>query len=297
MRGYAQVAAILGLEAAAIFLLHKIGSNTEFQVDWNNFSHWLSTAELQTLIAASARLVGLVIAYYLFISTALYTLATLLRFKPALSVLKFFTVPAVRRSLDKALAATALTASLVGGPATFAAAAETPPYFPDPITQTNSPTGGTTTTTTPPATTPSDDDNQDNQTINELFPQQGSTTTTTPKPSTTSTTTQVTIPGLGETTVTTTPAETPTPTPTPAPAPQVQGEQVYKVVPGDNLWSISKQHLANVRGVDPSTLSDHDIAKYWLQVIEVNKPNLRSGNPNLIYPDEQITLPEIPAGS
>lgn len=291
LRGYAQVAAILGLELAAIVLLHQLGHSSELHIPWNDLSAWFSSSQLQTLIAASARLLGLVIAYYLFVTTLLYTIASLLKMKGFVRILRFVTLPAVRNSLDKALAATALTVSIVGGSATFAAADVSIP-FPPGVVQTVPQQDTTSTTST--QTTSGDS--------GDFFPPEESTTTTTEAPPTTTSTTQVTIPGLGETTVTTTPSTTSTTTPsspsTETPAPQepttaVEGEQIYKVVPGDNLWSISKKHLAEAQGVDASTLSDHDVAKYWLKVIEVNKDNLRSGNPNLIYPDEQITLPDI----
>lgn len=54
------------------------------------------------------------------------------------------------------------------------------------------------------------------------------------------------------------------------------------VVPGDHLWKISARHLQG---------KDKPVAPYWLDVIEVNKPGLRSGNPDLIYPGEIIELP------
>ena len=59
------------------------------------------------------------------------------------------------------------------------------------------------------------------------------------------------------------------------------------------MWSISKQHLASTKSVDPKTLSDRDVAQYWLTVIDANKANLRSGDPDLIYPGEAITLPAV----
>ena len=54
------------------------------------------------------------------------------------------------------------------------------------------------------------------------------------------------------------------------------------VEPGDHLWKISEQHLEGTRRA---------VANYWLNVIEVNTPTLRSGDPDLIYPGEVISLP------
>lgn len=55
---------------------------------------------------------------------------------------------------------------------------------------------------------------------------------------------------------------------------------------GDHLWKISARHLdQHSPGLE--------IAPYWVRVIEVNTPYLRSGDPDLIYPGEVIRLPEI----
>ena len=60
------------------------------------------------------------------------------------------------------------------------------------------------------------------------------------------------------------------------------------VEPGDHLWKISASHLeavlerpAEVEEIDP----------YWRVVMETNRDLLNSGDPDLIYPGEVITLP------
>jgi len=55
---------------------------------------------------------------------------------------------------------------------------------------------------------------------------------------------------------------------------------------GDHLWKISERHLG------PNT-PDRQVAPYWREVIEVNTPTLRSGDPDLIYPGEVVALPEV----
>lgn len=52
---------------------------------------------------------------------------------------------------------------------------------------------------------------------------------------------------------------------------------------GDHLWKISARH------VEPGV----PIAPYWREVIEVNLPRLRSGDPDLIYPGEVVELPQV----
>lgn len=58
------------------------------------------------------------------------------------------------------------------------------------------------------------------------------------------------------------------------------------VAKGDHLWKISARHV----GPDASNA---EIAPVWLEVIDVNTPHLRSGDPDLIYPGEVVQLPTI----
>jgi nucleoid-associated protein YgaU len=71
----------------------------------------------------------------------------------------------------------------------------------------------------------------------------------------------------------------------------------HRVVPGDNLWTIARDHLAKVRRRPATQLSDREIAAYWLKVIAANQGRLRSGDPDLIYPGEETVLPPVAAAS
>ena len=57
----------------------------------------------------------------------------------------------------------------------------------------------------------------------------------------------------------------------------------------DRLWTIAADHLAD-SGI---TLSNGRIAPYWKELIQENRSGLRSGNPDLIFPGETVTLPPI----
>ena len=65
------------------------------------------------------------------------------------------------------------------------------------------------------------------------------------------------------------------------------GPEVVTVVEGDHLWKISASHLG-------PKAPDSQIAPYWRDVVAVNTPNLRSGDPDLIYPGEVVEMPAIP---
>jgi nucleoid-associated protein YgaU len=67
-------------------------------------------------------------------------------------------------------------------------------------------------------------------------------------------------------------------------AEKAPGAETVVVERGDHLWKISARHLEEV---DPGSR----IAPYWRAVVDLNRPRLRSGDPDLIYPGELIELP------
>lgn len=62
------------------------------------------------------------------------------------------------------------------------------------------------------------------------------------------------------------------------------------VAKGDHLWKISGNHLHRVLGRQATKV---EISPYWRRVIETNRTKLRSGDPNLIFPGEVVTLPAV----
>ncbi|MEX0698532.1 MAG: hypothetical protein WD895_06150 [Acidimicrobiia bacterium] len=67
------------------------------------------------------------------------------------------------------------------------------------------------------------------------------------------------------------------------------GPVTVVVEKGDHLWSISADHLEEGLTRLPS---DSEITPYWRDVIEANRDQLRSGDPDLIYPGETVVLPD-----
>jgi len=81
-------------------------------------------------------------------------------------------------------------------------------------------------------------------------------------------------------------------TPTPAgESPSEPGVSVYVVRSGDNLWTIAAHRLAALRGVPAENLSAADVADFWRALVELNASSLASGNPDVIYAGETISLP------
>lgn len=66
---------------------------------------------------------------------------------------------------------------------------------------------------------------------------------------------------------------------------------VHEVAPGEHLWAIAADALAAQRGVAPSELADEAIAEHWRAMIEANAGRFRSGDPDIVFPGEQLRLP------
>lgn len=60
------------------------------------------------------------------------------------------------------------------------------------------------------------------------------------------------------------------------------------VEPGDHLWRISQTHLD--RALDRPARPE-EVDPYWRAVIDANREQLVSGDPDLIYPGEVVRLP------
>ena len=75
-----------------------------------------------------------------------------------------------------------------------------------------------------------------------------------------------------------------------APAPEARGETTSPAAPGDSLWTIAQNHLAAAGKGEPST---RQVTDYWERLKQANRGHLRSGDPDLIYPGEEIILPPL----
>jgi hypothetical protein len=62
------------------------------------------------------------------------------------------------------------------------------------------------------------------------------------------------------------------------------------VVSGDNLWKLAEERMEAVLGRAPT---DADTSPYWVRVVEANRQRIRSGDPNLIFPGEEIVMPAV----
>lgn len=306
--------ALLGFEVAAIVGLQTLGSSHSMQIPWNDLSTWLNTSSTDQLALPIVRLGALILAYWLFVSTALSVIAQVSRVPAAIRATSMFTLPSVRRVVDGAMVMSIATTSVIGvtGTAAFADTSTTPPpsdlttsiaASPDDLSVPTPSAGDVTTSTDPSAITSTTSTTMapttttgapDNTTI---APSAGQDWVPTPSPGAPIATT-TTVPQGPSTPANTVP--TPAPTPAPAPAPggtQVLAEQDHRVVPGENLWTISRDAIAANRNAPASSISESDIRDYWLKVIAVNRDHLRSHDPHWIFPGEIITLPSMDAAA
>jgi hypothetical protein len=72
------------------------------------------------------------------------------------------------------------------------------------------------------------------------------------------------------------------------PAGSYSAPLVWLVRPGDHLWKVAGEHLQIVLDREPTR---DELARYWVEVIDAARPVIRSGDPDLIYPGEEIPLP------
>jgi len=66
----------------------------------------------------------------------------------------------------------------------------------------------------------------------------------------------------------------------------------HAVEPGESMWAIAQAEVEQMDGMPDQP----EVGSYWAQVVELN-PDVRSGDPDLIYPGEQINLPPKQVGA
>lgn len=255
------LAVLLAGEMVAVVGLHLLGELPWFALPFGDVSAWLTTSAPGDVAMALLRLVALGGAYWLALSTVAYALARASRLPAAVRGAGWMTLPVVRRVADRAVAVTMAT-SLVGGSPTAALAAvggSAPTELPDtPLVEeiVREPEGQVPSGAIPPPL---------------LTPE------SLPDP---------------------TPAETPPGPAHAADAAKGAGDAaqhvdgVHVVEPGENLWSIAATQLAEGSPRDVSQLDSEEIAPHWEKIVADNRAQLRSGDPDLIYPGERIELSE-----
>ena len=248
---------LISMEIGLVDLLYRLDSLPFLRTpgaDPPAWRIWLASTPPQDAVAAVLRLAATAAAWWLLATTGLYLAARLTRVPAMVRTLEWTTPRAVRRLIDRAVALSVI-ASLAGGTAAFAR-------------------GGN-----PPAPV---------VVVAGILPHPGTGPGAQPRPSPEPL--PVPLPPAASV-----PPAVPLPPVAPVPehsalregAAQSGPPDRYTVQRGDNLWTIAANHLADL-GV---TRSNGRIAPYWKELIQDNRSGLRSGNPDLIFPGETVTLP------
>lgn len=234
------------ITTALVVSLHRLGDVTGLSIDWSNPIVWADTTTAEEIVGGCARQLGLVIGYWVLLTVVVSVLSHGPH-RPRWVAL--VTLPAVRRVVDRALAATVVVSMAT---TTLPAALAEPP---------------------PPIVAEAQADGI-------------------PVPHITMTEFLATEPGKPN--VGAQPVPVPIAIPTLSPVGGTVGAEPpssHIVHPGENLWRIAAEHLADELGREPDNRS---VAEYWRRLIAANRPTLRSGDPNLIYPGEVLLLPDAP---
>ncbi|MCC7078869.1 MAG: LysM peptidoglycan-binding domain-containing protein [Acidimicrobiia bacterium] len=269
------------------------------QVEWGSLELWLATAAPGDIAAAILRQAVIVCAGFQLLMSFLYLAAKLSRVPAAIRAVEWATLPITRRLVHRVVAVS-MAASMVGPVGTrvgsistvraSSVVADRPPIgvIIDEETDSEVPSPNDSPAEdlpvvpeVPPITAPASETPPTDAASEFEEPDQreevsaGEASELDPDPVSPITSTPETDENAG---------------PGSADAAGTAGATTYVVVRGDNLWTIAATHLASHGGADPSTSS---VARYWRAVIDANLAGLRSGNPNLIYPGEVLTLPPV----
>ncbi|HUP70374.1 MAG TPA: hypothetical protein VM142_11230 [Acidimicrobiales bacterium] len=276
MRGATSLAALVGAELSAVVLLIRLGPYVSSPPGWHGAGHWLAETPPEDALVAAVRLLAMAIAWWLTASTVLYAVARATRVPALARGVRWVTLPPLRRMIDGVLATTIIASSTFGGgrmavaepvrvgPVVLQLDQQSDP----PVVATNPayqprPAGNGAVRAEPAARAPTP----------EAPPISASTTTSS--------------------TTTTRPRKQPPPAPVSVPKPdtaKATSAATYLVQPGDNFWKIAQHELAKATGRPAEALNAKEVGRYWIQLVEKNRHTIRSGNPNLIYPGEAITL-------
>lgn len=289
---------VIGCETGLIVALHLVGRYSP-TVDFGSFSLWLSEADPVDVLTELARYSGLAIGYWLLGTTVANLLAGWARWETGIRALSWITLPSIGRIAHGVAAASVAGAAIVGpGASTTALALASPPSE----LAASNPVGGLAEQGL--STIPESEarfglafsmlDTLETSTDTDDAPDAADSGSYEPSAAGWTAASEVGDPefwvpySVGEAPSDQTPdAER---TRQNAMSEDATSPATHRVAKGDNLWTISETHLRNVLG---RQAAQDEVAEYWIRVVDANRDSVKSGDVNLIYPGETITLPTI----
>ena len=110
----ARLVGLVALEIAALPLLAGSGDAAPAGIDWRHLGRWATDTAPEDAVVAVVRVVGMGLAAWLLASTVLYLLARLTRVPALVRGTSWATIPAVRRIVDAAVAASVFGGAVLG---------------------------------------------------------------------------------------------------------------------------------------------------------------------------------------
>ncbi len=235
----------LAAELAAVWSLTTVGARPELALPRDHLGTWLQTRPPADVLVALLRGVALVGAWWLLAGTVLYAVAAASRIPGALRAVRWATLPAVRRVVDAAFAASLVTGAVLAPTVATAATAATATTTAD-DRRTRRPQRRARVI----ARGRTDDDDRAQRRHGAVSRPRRPRRCRSSRPRSSS---------------------------RPATA------------SGSSRPSTSPVRPADHRGA----VADVEIAPYWARVCDHNRDSLRSGDPNLVFPGERVTMPPL----
>lgn len=260
----ARLAAVVGVSAAGVVVLHRVGARPYFRVEWSDLGGWLEVTPPEDALVAALRLAGLVVAWWVLVTSLLYVAARAARLPAAVRAVQWAVLPPVRRLADRAVAGTLVGSSVLGAPAQALAAEHDPPLPPPVVVQADEDAEGDAESWYVP--TPAGPGGGDAQPGGHVGTDGWRSNA------------EALVVGRGDRPH----AET---------QERARDAAAHTVVAGDHLWGIAEARLRAAWEREPT---EAETAAYWREVIAANRARLVSGDPDLVFPGEVIELPEVP---
>lgn len=275
--------------AVSLAVLHRTGSGSLAPppMSADGARRWLADRDAVTAAFALVRLVALALGWYLAALTLLRVVATSVGWARLVTITDIVTAPALRPFLRGAAGASLGATVVLAAPAAAFAGpspdvASTTPVAPATPSAPGSPAPGADVMVLLPdgaeaPAVPDDDIDSVGIAVMHAIPDETSdgprvVTTSEPAPRP--------------------PPAPPTPVAASPAAPPGGAEDTWIVAPGDHLWSISDQTLADAWGRAPS---EDEVTVYWASVVAANRSRLADPtNPDLVFSGEIVVLPPVP---